>query len=199
MSHAAPRDRDRDWSILAVILASIGIAIVVMVLRGQVHNLETAGSLFSILSLHVGVIVYVVARHLARRMRRARLLSLRREDRRNKDHLAAMINLCRSLALGARASGPGSHEALSAMRHVAYHMVTVKALHGYLFTEAGMQAAEDVSGLALSLVSRQACALADISAMLCSLGMLENETLDIDGDALSKRRMREAGAADPDT
>lgn len=197
MSHAAARDR--DWSILAVILAAIGIAIVVMVLRGQVHDLATAGSLFSILSLHVGVIVYVVARHLARRMRRARLLSLRREDRRNKDHLAAMNNLCRSLVFGARAAGPDSPETLSTMRHVSYHMVTVKALHGYLFTEAGRQAAEDVSDLALSLVSRQACALADISAMLYNLGMLENETLDIDGNALTGRRMREAGAADPDT
>jgi len=197
MSHAAPRDR--DWGVLVVILAAIGITVVVMVMKGQVHDLGTAGSLFSILGLHVGVIVYVVARHLARRVRRARLLSLRREDRRNKDHLAGMINLCRSLALGARASGPNSPEALSAMRHIAHHMVTVKALHAYLFTEAGRQAAEDVSDLALSSVSRQACALADISAMLCNLVMLENETLDIDGDALIGRRMREAGAADPGT
>lgn len=121
MSHAALHDR--DWGVLTVILAAIGIAIVVTVLKGQVHDLGTAGSLFSILALHVGVIVYVVARRLSIRMRRARLLSLRREDRRNKDYLAAMINLCRSLALGARASGPDSPEALSAMQHVAHALI----------------------------------------------------------------------------
>jgi len=32
--------------------------------------------------------------------------------------------------------------------------------------------------------------------MLGGLGMLEGELLDIDGDALVERRMREAGAAD---
>ena len=66
-----------------------------MSLVGAVHDLATAGSLSSILGLHVGVIVFVVARHLSRKMLKARLLSLRREDRRNRNHLTAMINLCR--------------------------------------------------------------------------------------------------------
>jgi len=187
--------RDRDWSVLTVILASIGVAVTAMTLIGAVHDLGTAGSLSSILGLYVGVIVYVVARHLSRRMREARLLSLRREDRRNKDHLASMINLCKSLVLGAMASEAGSPTAMSAMHHAAHHMTTVRAMYGYLFTGAGMQIAEDVRDLVFSSVSGQACALADLTSVLRNLGRLEGELLDIDGEALVERRMREAGAS----
>lgn len=189
--------RDRDWSVPIVILASIGVAVTAMTLIGAVHDLGTAGSLSSILGLYMGVIVYVVARRLARRMREARLLSLRREDRRNKDLLASMINLCRSLALGAMASGPGSPAAMSAMRHAAYHMTTTKAMCGYLLTTTGMRIAEDVRDLVFGSISGQVCTLADLTAVLRNLGRLEGEFLDIDGDALAERRMREAGAADP--
>ncbi|MDD9825308.1 MAG: hypothetical protein OXU86_00800 [Thaumarchaeota archaeon] len=195
MSHGEARDR--DGGILAAILASIGVTVAVMTLKGAVHDLGTAGSLFSILGLHVGMIVFVVARRLARRVRKARLSTLRREDRRNKAHLVSMINLCRSLVRGARASGPDSAAAVSAMQHAAYHIVTAKALYGYLFTEAGRRAAEGIHTLALASVSRQACALADLSAILINLGRLEGEILDIDGDVLVARRRREAGAADP--
>lgn len=184
---------------MAVILASVGVSFAILTLTGAVRDLATAGSLSSILALHIGVIVFVVARHLARRMRKARLLALRREDRRNKDHLAAIINLCASFVLGAGASGLSSPAAMSAMRHVAYHMATAKSLYGYLFTDAGKKAAEAVGNLALDSISGRSCALADAASMLAGLGRLEGELLDIDGDALVGRRMREAGAADPST
>jgi len=188
--------RDRGWSVLTVILASIGVAVTAMTLIGAVHDLGTAGSLSSILGLYVGVIACVVARHLSRRMQEARLLSLRREDRRNKDHLASMINLCKSLVLGAMSSETGSPAAMSAMRHAAQQMAAARALCGHLLTEGGMRVAGDVRALAFSSVSREACAPADLSVMLGGLGMLEGELLGIDGDALVERRMREAGAAD---
>jgi len=59
-----------------------------------------------------------------------------------------------------------------------------------------MRVAGDVRALAFSSASREACAPADLSVMLGGLGMLEGELLDIDGEALVERRMREAGAAD---
>ena len=79
------------------------------------------------------------------------------------------------------------------MHHAADHIATARAMYGYLFAETGMRIAEDVRSLAFSSVSGQACAPADLSVMLDGLGRLEEELLDIDGDA-----WRDAAGARPE-
>jgi len=75
----------------------------------------------------------------------------------------AAINMCRSLALGARGSIPGSPAAMSAMRDIALRMGEARAAHERLFTEQAMQFAEQAHAAALNAISRRACVPADIS------------------------------------
>jgi len=193
--------RDRGDAAPLVIAVAIGVAFAVAALRGDVRDLGTAGSLSSVLALPIMAAIFYAARLLQRRMRRARVASLRREDRRDRAHVLATINMCRSLALGARGSIPGSPAAMSAMRDIALHMGDARTAHERLFTAHGLRLADRVHNMvhnmALNSIRDRSCAPADLAHILHALKRLEPEVLGIDDGALAGLREREAGAGDP--
>jgi len=189
--------RDRGDAAPLVIVVAIGVAFAAAALRGDASDLGTAGSLSSILALPIMVAIFYAARRLQRRMRRARVASLRREDRRDRAHVLATINMCRSLALGAKGSTPGSPAAMSAMRDIALHIGDAGTVHERLFTGHGRRLADKVHNMALNSIGDRSCAPADLAHIFHALKRLEPEVLGIDDDALARLREREAGAGDP--
>ena len=189
--------RSRGDAAPLLIAVSVGVAVTAAALRGDVRDLGTAGSLASILALPIMVAIFYAARLLHRRMRRSRVASLRRDDIRDRAHVIITINMCRSLALGARGSDPCSPAAMSAMRDVARHIGEARTTYGRFLTEQGMRIAEQVHAAALNTIEGQTCAPADFSHIFHALRRLDPEILDIDDASLVRRREEEAGAGDP--
>jgi len=189
--------RRRGDAAPTLIVAAIVVAIAAAALRGDVRDLGTAGSLSSVLALPIMVAIFYAARLLQRRMRRARTDAMRREDQRDRSHVVTTINLCRSLAIGAKRSEPGSPAAMSAMRDVAHYVGEASTTHGRLLTGQGLQIAERVHAAALNAIEAQSCAPADFSNIFHDLRRLDAEILDIDSDALVRLREQAAGAGDP--
>jgi len=180
-------------AILAAI-AIIGIAAAAAVRMGIVHDIGTAGALFSILALPITVLISAIARRISKRVRKARELAMRREDSRDIDYMISALNLCRSLVLGSMERGSTLGYTMSAMHHVADHIGTIKTRHGHLFTDQGKATAEEVRSPAPSSTTGQACAPADLASILDNLDCLRGEILDVDDDAPRERRLRHASA-----
>jgi len=184
-----------------IILAFMAVAIVVItfvtVLVGLVHDFGTAGALFSILGFLAAALVFWAARLLSKRMRRARMALLRRDDMSNRRHVIFTISLCKSLALAAEESGPGSPATMSAMRDIALHIGEARAMHGYLLTRKGRRLAEKVHTAALSATSPKACASVNLPMIVNTLQRLDSEVRGIDDYYLVRRREQEADAGDP--
>jgi len=180
----------------AIMLAAIGAIIAAAVWAGTVRDFDTAGSLSSILGFAATVLIFWIARLLSGRIRRARIALLRRDDLRNRNHMIAMTNLCRSLVLGARGADRGSPAALAAMRDTALYIGEFGTTYEHLLTEQGKRLAENVRVAALSAIAGKSCASVDVS-VLDSLERLEKEILGVDSDELVRRREREADAGDP--
>jgi len=179
-----------------VIATAIGVTVTIAVLHGIVHDLGTAGSLSSMIALPVMVAIFYAARRLHSRMRRAKMDTLRREDRRNRDHMITTVNTCRSLALGAKKSDSGSTAAMSAMQNIADRIGMVRTTYKYLLTTDGKQIAEKAYNLSLSAIVAQSCAPADLASILHCLEQLNDEILDIDSPDLLKLREQAVGAED---
>lgn len=188
--------RNRGDAIPIVIIAALGVTFAVMALHGVTRDLGTAGSLSSVLALPIMVAIFYATRRLRHRTQRARMDSLRRDDHRNRAHLIATINMCKSLALGARASDPASPAAMSAMRDIAHYVGEARTINEHLFTEQGLHLAERAHTLALNAIAGQSCVSTDLSQILRDLAQLGTEILDVDSDALVRRRKREAGIED---
>lgn len=186
--------RNRGDAIPIVIVAALGVIFTIMALHGIVHSLGTAGSLSSVLALPIMVAIFYAAQRIRLRMQRARINTLRRDDRRNRARLIATINMCKSLALGARGSGPASPMAMPAIRDIARYVGEARTTSEHLFTEQGLHLAERIHTLALGAIAGQSCAPADLSQILRDLAQLGPEILDVDSDALAMRRKQEAGA-----
>jgi len=179
---------------------TVGLAafIAVMMAFGPVRGPVAASILFTLLALPMTVLVFWAARYLQLRIRRARMATLREEDRRNSDYAVAVIRLCRAPVLGERGSSPGSATvSASTMRHIAHHMGAGRAQHGHLFSREGQRVAERVCNSALAVVSGRLCPGANFASILYGIGRLEGEVLDLDGPSLERRRMAAAGAEDP--
>jgi len=181
---------------IAIMLATIGLIAAAAVRAGMVRDLETAGSLFSAFGFAVTLFILWIARLLSKRVRRARMGLLRRDDLRNRNHLIVTTNLCRSLALGAERSNAGSADALSAMRDIALHIGELSTTYEYLLTTQGKKLAESVRAAALFAIAGKSCATVDLSHMLAALSQLETEVLDIDSAELVRRREQEVDAED---
>ncbi len=181
----------------AAMLAAIGAIVAAAAWTGTVRDLDTAGSLSSVLGFAATVVIFWIARLLSGRIRRARISLLRRDDLRNRNHMIAMANLCKSLMLGARGADPGSPAALAAMRDTALYIGEFGTTYGHLLTGNGKRLAERVRAAALTAVAGKSCATVDVSHMLGSLGRLEGEILDVDSGELVRRREQEADAGDP--
>jgi len=179
---------------------TVGLAafIAAMVTVGPVRDPVAASVLFTLLALPMTVLVFWAARYLQLRIRRARMATLREEDRRNGDYTVAVIRLCRSLVLGERRSSPGSATvSASTMRHIAHHIGAGMAQHGHLFSREGQLVAERVCNSALAVVSGRSCPDANFACILYGIGRLEGEMLGLDDPSLERRRMVAAGAEDP--
>lgn len=87
--------RNRGDAIPIVIVAALGVIFTIMALHGIVHSLGTAGSLSSVLALPIMVAIFYAAQRIRLRMQRARINTLRRDDRRNRARLIATINMCK--------------------------------------------------------------------------------------------------------
>jgi len=179
-------------------MGSIALITALTAWAGLVRDFGTAGSLSSILGLPVTVLVYWIARQISKRMRRARMALLRRDDMRNRNHVIFVIRLCKSLALDAEESGAGSPAAVSAMRDIARHIGESRAMHEYLFTDKGRWLAERAHTAALTTTAPKSCALTDFPVIIDALRCLDTEILGIDDDSLVRRRELEADAKDPD-
>lgn len=178
---------------------TVGLAafIAAMVTVGPVRDPMAASVLFTLLALPMTVLVFWAARHLQLRIRRARMATLREEDRRSRDYTVAVIKLCRSLVLGEKRSSPGSSPvSATTMRHIAYHVGVAKAQHGHLFSRDGQLIAEKACNSALAVVSGKSCPDANFASILNGLGRLEGEMLNLDDPSLERRRMVAAGAED---
>lgn len=190
-------NRTLDEGNLAVIMvAALSLIFAATTLTALVYGLGTAGSLFSVLALPATVIVFWAARQLRLKIRLARADALREKDRQNMSHMASTTNLCKSLAAGARGSRSALEAAL-AMHHIARYIGTSVALHGHLLTERGKEVADRVNVSALGAIAGNSCSPADLADILNGLGHLDKEMLDLDGDALARRRMQRSDAGDP--
>jgi len=181
----------------AAMLAAIGAIIAAAVWSGAVRDLDAAGSLSSVLGFAATVVIFWAARLLSGRIRRARMAILRRDDLRNRNHMIAMTNLCRSLVLGARGADPESPAALAAMRDTALYIGEFGTTYEYLLTGNGKRLAENVRVTALTAIAGKSCSTVGVSHMLDSLELLEGEILDVDSGELVRRREQEADAGDP--
>lgn len=177
-------------------VAILSLIFVATTLTALVYGLGTAGSLFSVLALPATVVVFWAARELRLKIRQARADTLREKDKQNMAHMASTINLCKSLAAGARGYGSDLGTVL-AMHHIARYIGTSVAMHGYLLTDRGKEMADRVHVSALGAIGGNLCSLADFADIPNGLGHLDKEILDIDGDALARRRMKRSDAGDP--
>ncbi|MCY4252139.1 MAG: hypothetical protein OXU37_01540 [Thaumarchaeota archaeon] len=189
-----------DTAMLAVtiIIAVVGGALAVTVVLGLVYDLGTLGSLFSVLAVPIAVAIFYAARLLHWGIRRARLAALLDEDRRDRGHVVATVNLCLHLAVGASKSG-GSDGApgLSAMRHVATHVSLIRAQYSHHLSTDGKKIVEWARDVALGALSANTCAQADFDEIAMSLSYLGDEVLPLDDPQLEARRRRAAGIEDP--
>ncbi|MDD9813327.1 MAG: hypothetical protein OXU86_00785 [Thaumarchaeota archaeon] len=186
----------QDVAPLAIVTV-VGVTATIAALHGVAHDLGTAGSLSSVLALPIMVAIFYAARLLHHRLRRARMATPRREDRRNRAHVITTINTCKSPALGAERPGSEQAMAMSAMRDIAFHIGAARAMHGHLLAKKGNRLAERAYAAARRAIAGQPCVSADLSHVIHALGHLEGEILDIDSDALVRRRAQEAGAEEP--
>lgn len=192
----ARRRFDMDDALFAGMMGTIATAAAFTVWVGFVRDFGTMGSLSSILGLFVASFVFWAAGRLSKRVRRTRLSLLRRDDLRNRNHLIVTINLCKSLALGAEGADPTSPTALSAMRDTALHIGEASTTYEYLLTEQGKKLAESVQDAARTAIVGKSCTPADLSHIVDALAQLEGEILDVDNDALTRRRKQEVGDED---
>ena len=77
----------QDVAPLAIVTV-VGVTATIAALHGVAHDLGTAGSLSSVLALPIMVAIFYAARLLHHRLRRARMATPRREDRRNRGGLS---------------------------------------------------------------------------------------------------------------
>jgi len=189
---------DKAMLAVTIIIAVVGGALAVTVVLGLVYDLGTMGSLFSVLAVPIAVAIFYAARLLHWGIRRARLATLLDEDRRDRGHVTATINLCLHLAVGASkpvesAEAPG----MSAMRHVATHLGSIISQYSHHLSTDGQVLAQRAYVVALGALSANTCAQADFADIAMSLAYLGDEVLPLDDPQLEARRRRAAGIEDP--
>jgi len=189
-----------DRAIIAVvaIVAAVGGILATTVAFGIVHNLETAGSLFSVMAVPIAVGIFYAARLLHQGIRRARLAALLDEDRRDREHVVSTINLCQHIATGASKSGRLATELrMSAMRHIATHITLIMSQYSHHLGVDGKRVVEDVRSLSFGVLDTSSCARADFADIAKSLSCIGVELLPLDDPQMEARRRRAAGIEDP--
>lgn len=188
-----------DRAIIAVValVAVIGGILGVTIAFGIVHNLETAGSVFSVLAVPIAVAIFYAARLLHRGIRRARLAALLDEDRRNRAHVAATINLCLHLATGASKLDVAATLGMSTIRHVATHLISIGSQYSHHLSIDGQKIVDSVCDASLGALGAGMCAHVDFADIALRLSYLEDELLPLEDQQLEARRRRAAGIEDP--
>ena len=183
------------------IMAAAALAFIAVAAPARlVPDLGTLADVFSLIALPATLAVFYIARRLYYRARRAREISLRARDARDREHVESAIDLCRTLvaaAMRAKRLGRTTYD-MAMLHHVATDVGMARTRHGHMFDEGGLVLAERIrESTLIAILEGTTCTQAALSYMDRDLVGLRGHLLDIDDPRLAELRRQEAWVEDP--